>query len=137
MMEFPRLFSRSLLVFLSSTMCACMVVPKQVATYDKTCMVATRKIELTVEQVDNIRHVNCNNDYCYLDIAEEITSSALVLTTSAIISGSIALAGNTLYWLERQGNCPNSPRQENDAQEIQPDPNDEYLIREEIVTAKS
>lgn len=137
MTEFPRLFSRSLLILLSSTMYACMVVPKQVASYDHTCMVATRKIELTVEQMDNIHHVNCNDKYCYLDIAEEIASSAVVLTTSAIISGSIALTGNTLYWLERQGNCPNSPRQKNDPQEIQQETDEEYLIREEIITAKS
>jgi hypothetical protein len=135
MKDFPRLFIRLLSVFLSSALCACIVVPKQVTSYGGSCMLTTRQVELTIEQ--SIHHINCSNDYCNLDIADELAISAFLFATSAIVSGSIALAGNTLYWLERQGNCANPHQQKKDIKETQEDTDEKYLIHEEIITAKS
>lgn len=137
MKAFSYVFPRLLAIFISSTLCACIVVPKQVMSYDGSCMVTTRKVELTLEQVERIRHINCNSQYCDLSIAEELVSSAVLLAGSAIISGSIALAGNTLHWLERQGNCANPHQQKEHINDTQKDTDEKYLIHEEIITAKS
>lgn len=32
----------------------------------------------------------------------------LIAASTALISGSIVLAGNTIHWLEKQGKCDNS-----------------------------
>jgi hypothetical protein len=90
----------------SALLCACVVTPKKVASYNETCKVATQKFELTVEQTEVFNGIHCSNDDCELDFVGDIASAALTTGVSAIVSGSIAVAGNTLYWLELQGNCP-------------------------------
>ena len=35
-----------------------------------------------------------------------LVSAGVVAAASAVISGSIMVAGNLVYWLERQGGCP-------------------------------
>ena len=138
MKEFTQLTNRLVLILLSSTACACVVVPKKVASYDEKCMVSTQKVELTTEQIQTFEAINCNNNDCKIQFVGAIASSALVTTTSAIVSGSIALVGNTLYWLESQGDCPNA-NQQKEGQPITPqEKTDEtYLIKEEIITTKS
>lgn len=126
------------LALLSSGLCACVVMPKQVKGYDAACMVATKKIELTVEQLDVFEFENCLEHSCSDEIFDALGISALTLTASTLVSGSIALAGNTLYWLESQHECMQilQPYQQpGDTPVKQPDERD--LITEEIVTAKS
>lgn len=138
MKEFAQLTSRLALILLSSTACACVVVPKKVAGYDEKCMVSTQKVELTTEQIQTFEDIICNNHDCKIEFLGAIASSALVTTTSAIVSGSIALVGNTLYWLESQGECPNVNQQKEREPVIQPEKTDDtYLIQEEIITTKS
>ena len=130
--------SHFLIALLSATLSACVVVPKQVASYDPNCAVSTNKYELSIEQIEEFNALNCDsNNGCRLDFAEEIVSSALMLTTSAIVSGSIALTGNTLYWLETQGKCPDSRPQKMPEPNQKEAPYDTYEIKEEIITAKS
>ena len=138
MKEFTQLTNRLALILLSSTVCACVVVPKKVASYDEKCMVSTQKVELTTEQIQTFEDINCNNNDCKIEFVGAIASSALVTTTSAIVSGSIALVGNTLYWLESQGECPNMNQQNEDSPKPQQENKDEtYFIKEDIVTNKS
>lgn len=138
MKDFTQLTSRLALIILSSAVGACVVVPKKVASYDEKCMVSTQKIELTMEQAETFSELNCTNDDCDMEIFGEIASSALLTTTSAVVSGSIALVGNTLYWIESQGECPNKIQQKEDSLKTQPENTEErYLIKEEIITAKS
>ena len=90
-----------------------------------------------MEQVQTFSDIGCINDDCKMEFVGAITSSALVTTTSAIVSGSIALVGNTLYWLESQGECPNMNQQKQDSPKTQQkDTDDTYLIKEEIITKK-
>ena len=121
---------------LSAALCSCVVVPKQVGSYDTKCKVATKKIELTMEQIDSFHGLSCSNHDCNIDLVGEIMSSALLTTASAIVSGSIALTGNTLYWLEKQGDCPKTQEQ-NKSEPMQQPADNEYLLTEEIITAKS
>jgi hypothetical protein len=138
MKDFTHLTNRLLLILLSSSVCACVVVPKKVASYNEKCMVSTQKIELTMEQAETFSDASCTNNDCDIEFMGTIASSALLTTTSAIVSGSIALVGNTLYWLESQGECPNINQQKKDLPKSpQKNTDDTYLIKEEIITAKS
>jgi hypothetical protein len=78
---------------------AACVSPKVVHYYDDNCQIMARKVELSVSKTQAI--VECANHEC---IAEVLTG-AFVFTTSAVVSGSIAVAGNTVYWLERTAKC--------------------------------
>ncbi len=138
MKDFTHLTNRLVLILLSSTVYACVIVPKKVASYDEKCMVSTQKVELTMEQVQTFNDIDCINNNCKLEFVGAIATSVVMTTTSAIVSGSIALVGNTLYWLESQGECPNIQKQENKSPKKEQENMDEtYIIREEIVPAKS
>lgn len=140
MKDFATVSVRLALTLLSISLGACIVVPKKVASYDSKCMVATQKIELSVEQVEDFHNLDlhCTHFDCRTEFVGILASSALVTTTSAIVSGSIALIGNTLYWAESQGKCPNIHQQEEPLPKTQQEKtNDEYVIEEEIITAKS
>jgi len=100
------ILSKAVIIFSSVLLCACVVTPKKVATYDEKCKVAMQKIELTVEQTEIFNDMHCSNDDCELDFVGDIASAVFTTSVSAIVSGSIALVGNTIYWLELQGECP-------------------------------
>ncbi|WP_062067332.1 hypothetical protein [Cellvibrio sp. OA-2007] len=137
MKDFTYLSRRLTLIMLSCSIGACVVTPKKAASYDEKCMVSTQKIVLTTEQMRTFDNVDCLTKSCKSELTGALVVATLTATTSAIVSGSVALIGNTLYWLESQGECPNKTRQEKDSLKILPEITDEtYLIREEIVTAK-
>jgi hypothetical protein len=105
-----RVLKKLLLVGLCSGIASCVVKPKQVAGFDYECDIVTRKIELTLEQQKNIHKINCQNEECKIDLVAELASSIIIVPLSAIVSGSIALTGNTLYWLEEKGRCLSSKK---------------------------
>lgn len=137
MQEFRNSFCRLLLMLISASLGACVVAPKKVASYDQNCMVSTQKIVLTTEQLQEFNNVNCMTNSCRAEFIEAAATSVLVTTTSAVISGSIALVGNTLYWLESQGKCPNTKQSPKQSPQKTKSSKEEYLIEEEIITAKS
>lgn len=138
MKDFTYLTSRLALILLSSTLSACVVTPKKAASYNEKCMVSTQKIVLTTEQMQRLDDIDCFTKSCKAEVTGALVVATLTATTSAIVSGSVALIGNTLYWLESQGECPNKTHQKEDKLKILPEDTDEtYLIREEIITAKS
>ncbi|MDZ4260929.1 MAG: hypothetical protein U1B30_01175 [Pseudomonadota bacterium] len=137
MKDFTHLTSRLALILLSSTVCACVVVPKKGASYDEKCMVSTQKIELTMEQRQIFNDIDCFSKSCTSELTGALLTSTLAATTSAVVSGSVALVGNTLYWLESQGECPNKIKQDEDSTKTPPENADEtYSIKEEIINAK-
>lgn len=142
-MDIKIIFVRLVLFMLITSLCACVVVPRKVASYDKKCQVAVQKIALEVAPIESDNDWTCTGSDCALAISEDLAQATFTATTSALVSGSVALAGNTLYWLERNGECPHQKAQQNRSTE-QPLPaekpantNDEYTIEEEIITARS
>jgi hypothetical protein len=132
------LSARLVIALLATSVSACVVTPKKVASFDTKCMVSTQKIELTTEQVQIFNDVDCITHSCKMELMGAAVSSALITTTSAIVSGSIALVGNTLYWAESQGKCPNTIQQESQPPHQEPNKIDEkYLIQEEVISVKS
>ena len=78
----------------------CMVVPKTVSSYDPKCQVVQKRVELEARQVNVV--ANCGNT---VECSGQLAFYGLVATSSAVISGSIAVVGNVVYWLEKQGQC--------------------------------
>lgn len=88
--------ARSLVVFSSLAGC---VTPRVTQYYDEECQVVSKHIDLDVEQ--RIEVGQCTNQDC---VWRALTGVA-VFATSAVVSGSIAVVGNTAYWLERTAKC--------------------------------
>lgn len=52
------LSARLVIALLTTSVSACVVTPKKVASFDTKCMVSTQKIELTTEQVQIFNDVD-------------------------------------------------------------------------------
>jgi len=81
-------------------MAGCIAVPRQVEYYDADCNIVSRKMVLD-SPVHAVGIVNCSNRECLAVILG-------VTAASMIVSGSIVVVGNTVYWLEKQGRCVES-----------------------------
>lgn len=78
---------------------ACIFLPRTTQVYDADCQIAARHMDLQPVQLAGIS--GCNNEGCAILLA----ASGLTAAASAVISGSIVVAGNAVYWLEKQGRC--------------------------------
>jgi hypothetical protein len=78
---------------------ACIMVPRTVMTYDPACRIVARQMTLQPVQVASIG--GCANQACVTLVA----AAAVTGLASTIVSGSIAVVGNVVYWIERQGQC--------------------------------
>lgn len=130
-----RLSKLLMLTMATAVLGACVVTPKKVEQFDSSCMVTKKKIELSTEQLDLLEGVDCITHSCKAELTSVALMSAAITTASTIVSGSIALVGNTLYWAEAQGKCQNI--QPEGQQQIPTEIDENYLITEEIINAKS
>ena len=78
----------------------CIVVPRSTQVYDPQCRAYVKQMVLEAEVIGAIGH--CHNDGCAVMLA----SMGIVSAASAVVSGSVAVIGNIVYWAERQGRCP-------------------------------
>ena len=78
---------------------ACIVVPQTQAVYDPGCQVMTRQVTLETAVVGGFTH--CVGEGC----AAMLATLGFVTAASVVVSGSIAVVGNAVYWVERQGSC--------------------------------
>lgn len=77
----------------------CVYVPRTTEVYDPDCRISSKHMDL--EPVQVAAFAGCSNDGC----AVLIVAAGATAAASAIISGSIVVAGNIAYWLEKQGRC--------------------------------
>lgn len=77
----------------------CIVVPQTREVYDPDCQVARREVALETTVVGGF--VGCHDRDC----AALLATLGVVTAASVVVSGSIALVGNVVYWLEHQGRC--------------------------------
>ncbi len=82
---------------------SCVVVPQTVRTYNTGCELVSRRVELKPVQVQVVER--CGGSECGLLLA----GYGVVAAASAVVSGSIAVAGNVVFWLEEQGRCVRKP----------------------------
>ena len=78
---------------------ACVVVPQTREVYDHDCRMLTRHMTLETAVIGGFH--SCGGDGC----AALLVAAGAVTAASAVVSGSIALVGNIVYWFERQGRC--------------------------------
>jgi hypothetical protein len=78
----------------------CVVVPQTREVYDAECRTLTKQVTLETAVVGGFG--SCSGDAC----AAVLVATGAVTAISAVVSGSIAVVGNVVYWFERQGRCP-------------------------------
>ena len=88
---------------LAALLQACVVVPRTTHVYDESCRIHARQMLLEVEQVGAIG--GCANQGCLMLLA----AAGVVTAATAVVSGSIVVAGNIIYWFEKQGQCALQP----------------------------
>lgn len=93
----------SWLIILSLVFEGCVYLPKTVESVeDETCNLITRKI--IIERAGDLSPgviLGCYDEACILVIAAALA----VPTATYIVSGSMAVAGNSIHWLEKEGRC--------------------------------
>jgi len=83
----------------SVALSACIVVPQTQSVYDPDCKAMTRQVTLETAVIGGFTH--CVGDGC----AAMLATLGFVTAASVVVSGSIAVVGNAVYWMERQGQC--------------------------------
>ena len=86
----------SFIIITTLLISSCCYHPRKVEFYDQECQIESKKLVLEATLV-NVT-ANCQNEECI--IALLVPSVA-----SAVVSGSIVIVGNVVYWLEKQGKC--------------------------------
>jgi hypothetical protein len=77
----------------------CVYTPKIVTVYDEECNVEVRQMELESKQIAAL--TACENDKC----AASILGAVMYSMGSVIVSGSIVVTSNVVYWFEKQNRC--------------------------------
>ena len=90
---------RTAALLFATTLAGCVVVPQTREVYDPDCQVTHKQIVLEAGVVVGLHH--CSGDGC----AAMMATYGVVALASAVVSGSIAIVGNVLYWAEKQGRC--------------------------------
>ena len=85
--------------FMALLLSGCIVVPQTITTYNSGCELVSRRVQLKQVQVQVFERCGGN------DCAVLLAGYGLVAAASAVVSGSVAVAGNVVYWLEEQGRC--------------------------------
>ncbi len=86
-------------MLLALLLSACVVVPRTEIVFDDDCKILRRQMVLDVHQIGYFG--GCANEGC----ATLLVATGVVAAASAVVSGSIAVVGNAVYWLERRGQC--------------------------------
>ncbi len=93
------LFRLLMLTLTLSALSACIVVPQSRDVYDPDCKTTTRQVTLETAYIGGFHR--CAGDGCVAMLA----AAGFVTAASVVVSGSIAVVGNAVYWFERQGRC--------------------------------
>jgi len=78
---------------------ACVMLPRTTEVYDPECQVSTKHMDLEPVQLAAFHH--CSNQEC----GALLVAAGATALASAVISGSIVVVGNVVYWFEKQGRC--------------------------------
>lgn len=90
---------KTILLTLALLLSSCVYLPVTETTYDPKCKVNAKHMTLEPVQIAAITH--CHRDECAVFLA----AATVTATASAIISGSIVIIGNVVYWFEELGQC--------------------------------
>ena len=88
-------------------MSGCIYLPHTTTTYNAQCQMQQRQMRLEAQQLGTI--AGCQGEAC----TGALVAFGAVTAATAIVSGSIVMVGNMVYWLEEQGQCAREPGQTN------------------------
>lgn len=94
-----RLLRALVLSCLVGGLAGCIYVPVTTEVYDRDCQVVSRQMALQPVQVGGLQH--CSNEGC----AVLLVAAGATAVASAVVSGSIVVVGNVVYWFEKRGRC--------------------------------
>ena len=96
------MLSRSTFAILAAGLLAsgCVILPVTTESYDPDCRFVTHHMALKAVEVDRIR--NCSSNGC----GAVILLGLGVAAATTIVSGSVVVVGNVVYWAEHRVNCP-------------------------------
>ena len=77
----------------------CVYFPNTTTLYDEKCQTYQRHMTLEVQQIGTL--MGCHGDAC----AAALVVMGAVSATTAVVSGSVVVVGNMVYWIEKQGRC--------------------------------
>jgi hypothetical protein len=86
-------------MLVAALLAACVYVPRTTEVYDEDCRIQAKQMTLDVQQVGIFLH--CHGRAC----SAMLVTLGAVTVASAIVSGSIVVAGNVVYWFEKRGRC--------------------------------
>lgn len=90
------------LVFLASLLLvSCVYSPKKVTYYDQKCKIHLNKMELESRPMKMNKMGKCTNEACFINML----IPGIVTAGTVIVSGSIVVTANTVYWLEKSIKC--------------------------------
>jgi hypothetical protein len=78
----------------------CVIVPVSVESYDPDCRYVTHHLELQPVQIAQLQH--CGGQGC----GAVVLAGLGVTAVSAVVSGSIVVVGNVVYWVDHRASCP-------------------------------
>lgn len=107
----------------------CVFVPKTVDLYDSECQTTWKQMELEPVQLGVVGP--CSNGNC----AAELVGVGAVAAASAVVSGSIVIVGNVVYWMEKQGRCVRKAKAP--VQPAEPAPPEGKPVREDASPSNS
>ncbi len=98
--------SRAATLLAAALLQGCIYVPHTTSSYDEECKVVAKEMTLKPQQLVGLYGVNCagNRECAYV-----LVGLGAVTAVSVVVSGSIVVVGNIVYWLERQGHCALAP----------------------------
>ncbi len=91
--------SRPLVLPLALVLTACVYVPRTRIAHDAECQGVQKS--MVIEAQKNQAFQDCNNTNC----VDALVSAGIVAAASVVVSGSIAVVGNVVYWVEREVKC--------------------------------
>lgn len=77
----------------------CIYLPRTTTIYNSQCQTQQRQMHLEPQQIGTI--LGCQDAGC----TGALIAFGAVTAATAIVSGSIVLVGNMVYWLEERGVC--------------------------------
>lgn len=86
-------------VAVSALLQSCVYLPISTEVYDSDCRIISKQMTLQPVQIAAIH--GCSHKDC----VTLLVAAAATAATSAVISGSIVVVGNVVYWFEKQGRC--------------------------------
>jgi hypothetical protein len=93
------MFKTVYLLSLPLLLCSCIILPRTTEIYNSDCKFIAKQTELTSIYVAALG--GCKDEQC----AGLLVFSGAATAISAVVSGSIVVVENIVYWLEKPDDC--------------------------------